>query len=1136
MNILDVLDPNLDLKKKYFVEASAGCGKTFAIENVYLRLLMDAESQFSIEDILVLTFTKEATLDLKRRIRASIQSAIFEIEDKVNSSRPFLAHLDKKNSKAISLALKEALANFDQAQIFTLHSFCYQMLKKFFLEAKLPLEFENQDSGPNLSLIETVVRDFFSFEFQHSDLSLNQLFLIKKYFKNDFKKLLRSCIQELSSEKHAFSLHKTQSLDELIDYLVQIKQRYNFQKELLEEDFSIYASQFKGTRTRSGEYKAVYKESIEAFIDLFFSQDRQNSIENFLLHAEAFFFFLSPENKKKKEQEKPLNYPSLLSVIHQDLQPLFVLHYSIDALFFRLINALKPLYLKTLEHQNLLTPQQLLIQFQNLIQNNEVTKQIAQLYQGVIVDEFQDTDDIQWDILNKIFIQHHSKNHPFFIVGDPKQSIYAFRDADIYTYLKAAKALGEENHYTLQTNYRSEPALIKALNDLFSYRSLNWFDLPKNQDSIAYIPINYAPKAKDTLKDSKASVHWMVYLEEKKSLSVPSKISEEHFFFPFMVNEIKRLNLEQGISYASIAILVRDRFQAARLKTYLSLCRLPYQAVRAEPIQGQPCVSLFLELFEATLYADQFAYLEKLFIHPYFFSETHLECQDYLFALVNMFSSLRHILFTDGMMSYFEALMSYKIEKESYGEFLLKVEGGLELYTDWQQIRDLCIEEEQKGETPFDLHLTLKKLSSSDVLVSDSRVKKSSLGEKAVHILTLHMSKGLEYDVVFPIGLMNIQKTKDLQVTIEQKGKRGVIPASYCSHSKQIYEKEINAEKLRQLYVAATRAKRKLYLPAYFQKDPSKDCSSPMSLFLNKKEFNAESLIAWVQEHPYMSYTKLTASKASIIEAFEQLHLTGPKSFNVSVTSSFCHSYSSLSKKKSQTIKNQLAPTDFGSEDKSIHTLPAGAQTGLLYHEIMQKIDFRADVDLTSFVKGSYYEPWQKVLEENIHSLLSMPIKAGDNVFCLKDLKPHQIHREIEFLYPADSLLNQDKTLKRGDYLTGYIDLICEYENQYYLFDYKTNWLGPSINSYQDLKIHFLENQYDLQASLYLLALKKYLKVKSQSDFEQLYGGCYYWFIRGLPSEDLLVNQAPWGQRGGGLYDAQVNLKLLKNEDLCAFQ
>jgi exodeoxyribonuclease V beta subunit len=126
---------------------------------------------------------------------------------------------------------------------------------------------------------------------------------------------------------------------------------------------------------------------------------------------------------------------------------------------------------------------------QERLSENSFVEAIRKKYQAVIVDEFQDTDPVQWNIFETLFFADSSKS--VYLVGDPKQSIYAFRSADIYTFLEAAKGFDTLQKAALTTNYRSMQGLLDGLNRLLCAKP--WMDLPKLGQQLD-VPLSKAAK------------------------------------------------------------------------------------------------------------------------------------------------------------------------------------------------------------------------------------------------------------------------------------------------------------------------------------------------------------------------------------------------------------------------------------------------------------------------------------------------------------------------------------------------------------------------------------------------------------------------------------------------------------------
>src|SRR5690606_14276244 len=115
-------------------------------------------------------------------------------------------------------------------------------------------------------------------------------------------------------------------------------------------------------------------------------------------------------------------------------------------------------------------------------------RQLRSRYPAALIDEFQDTDPVQYEIFRRIYGQSDETSSALFLVGDPKQAIYAFRGADVHAYLQAARE-GSGERWTLTTNYRSDPGFVAGLNHLFGR-----LEQPFLHPEIPYVPVEAAPK------------------------------------------------------------------------------------------------------------------------------------------------------------------------------------------------------------------------------------------------------------------------------------------------------------------------------------------------------------------------------------------------------------------------------------------------------------------------------------------------------------------------------------------------------------------------------------------------------------------------------------------------------------------
>lgn len=191
INRFDVLNRQLNIRKNYLLEASAGTGKTFSIENIVTRLLIEddfiTQQTTCLEQILVVTFTRAAARDLKLRIRSTLEKSLIILREQSQEGPDYLqAILEQGPQKITSAAqqLEQALAIFDQAHIYTIHGFCVRMLTQFVFESSFPMSAMGQEEkNLNHHDMHQIIRDFFRTQILPDIYSPAQLqILIKSHY------------------------------------------------------------------------------------------------------------------------------------------------------------------------------------------------------------------------------------------------------------------------------------------------------------------------------------------------------------------------------------------------------------------------------------------------------------------------------------------------------------------------------------------------------------------------------------------------------------------------------------------------------------------------------------------------------------------------------------------------------------------------------------------------------------------------------------------------------------------------------------------------------------------------------------------------------------------------------------------
>lgn len=815
MQRFDILDTELNIFQNTFLEASAGTGKTFAIEHLVVRLLMESEKPIELKEILAVTFTKEAAHEMKSRIRKKLETLLPENNPRV----------------------REALVNFDEIQVFTIHGFCHRMLTEFAFEAGAPVAL----SEPAQEMHQ-VVADFF----------------------------------RTGSAEYAEAVAD-----------VMKKCRYDVDKAI-------------------GKIVAAME---------------KNDPDPMVQECRARW---------------------LVKAARSD-------HFTFDDLLRKMEIALEA---------------------------EPFLEKVRAKYKAVIVDEFQDTDPVQWRIFDKLFV----RSHLIYLVGDPKQSIYGFRSADIYTYMRAAECIGAANKRYLDTNFRSSPPLIEKLNSLFIERP-DWISLPSLPGALQYHPVK---AGRTETKWGEDPIHYFgARGVQGRERSWPTKKMEEEKLFPFISSEILRLQKE--IKFSEMVVLIKDRFQAGRLQLHLNQWKIP------------------------SLIKQTFNLVES-----------------------RGFKTMEMLL---------KAADKQLFEEKGFALFFAEFKGDPALYLELRQTAEILMEQ---GFVGIEEHLHLMQELKKSNPETDERLKlRGEQGEDKVAIMTTFASKGLEFDVVFALGLASRHQAEEIDADRE-------------------------AEKMRQLYVAFTRSREKLYIPILYdeaQKPIPPGSGSPIELFFAGREVPTQ----WIGNIPIVPY----------VDEKKAIELTPPPKVELHFEPEYLTSFTAMSKSQGHGV---LAYETQDFSKKTAHTLPLGAETGVVLHTIFENHFQDRTIPLEEIILetliGTHLEGWEEVIEKMVQDTLSMPL-IGD--FSLNKLKEGEYFQEMEFLFPQENQL-----------IKGFIDLVFVKDDRFYIVDWKTNWLGPTEADYTDEKLHtaMLEHDYYLQAQLYREAVQRYVK---RLDF----GGIYYIFVRG---------------------------------------
>ena len=992
MKNFKVLDRNLKLHQNYLLEASAGTGKTFSIQNIVVRLLIESgehNDPINLPKILVVTFTKAAARDLKLRIRANIEQAIdFLQPDSLSDWAPdYLKALIERGEAEVHAAIKclqHALFTFDEAQIFTIHSFCSRMLNQFALESDMGFQARSsEESFPKSELIR-VVRDFFRTEIRLESYSRAQLEIM---LKQDLQKKLVGLIQK--GYDFAFYPPFKHIHAEFSASMLKLKKEFALSSEKMIEDFTSQAGSY---RNWSSETKEKTLEKVIRFARLFDQdewsvQELDGIISDGLVWVKALDTQLL--KKGKSAALKTLHYPLLTQKFEKELKPLIEEASDYSVLLARMAGDCRKLLIRYQQEEEKLSPDDVLRKMEGALNQPLFRSLVQSYYQAAIVDEFQDTDPLQWNIFERLFISENNKwKGHVYLVGDPKQSIYSFRQADIYTYLAAAQALGEEHCCSLNVNYRSQPLLVQALNTLFAAENLPHFiPLPKTASHLAYQPVQSAKHGAE-FEDERGAIHF--FIADGQAFKKPKLDDfEEDVFFPFIVQEMIRLRKQKGMAFRQFAVLVRDGYQALRLADFFDRAAIPYLNQKVPHLADSPALQALIDMIRAVLRPQDRGAIRTALGSP-LMGWTHAELMHdpCIEKVLFQFQLLRICLLEKGFAAFFQGvLQTIRLQDgEKIVHRILSREGGLKFYRDLQQIADIVVENQYRewnspeGIVPFlDQFQTWAKNE-------DERGKRfQDPSTEGVRILTLHMSKGLEFEIVFALGLVKRSEINDDLIPVEREGHTFLSPATANEEDYRHFCEESDAEKMRLLYVALTRAKQQLYIPMalHWIEDLNIGGASPMDLFLarlgkpkldyqdlyqhlkNEWGKNLFEFLAKEGKHPLMTYSlhQEPISKFSLEEPVDLSRtLHPPQEVRVPGKAIYMTSFSSLShqaeyKAAERTATPLPSPKDYECRIKDVNTLPANSETGLLIHRILETTAFDNFKKLPASFTSSSFNP-----------------------------------------------------------------------------------------------------------------------------------------------------------------------------------
>ncbi|MCL2761081.1 MAG: exodeoxyribonuclease V subunit beta [Desulfuromonadales bacterium] len=1030
------------------IEASAGTGKTFTIAGIYLRLIL--EQNIKVDEILVVTFTDAATMELRDRIRKRLREGLIALQQG-ESNDPFLQELfRKKLPDDAEFRISQAIASFDQAAIFTIHGFCQRMLAESCFE--------------NGSL-----------------------------FNVELKKDQSIILQEIAEDYWRLKLYNSSPI---------------FSEQVINKKFTLSALQNIGK-----SYNIVRTSKI--IPDL--PPDQTDFDQWFTALKYDFLNYILNELDKRKKENNIRFFDDLLIDLHSALD--------------------------------------------NKGDGEALARQLALKFKAALIDEFQDTDSVQYGIFDRIFPVNGPSRLIF--VGDPKQAIYSFRGADIFSYMAAS--LSCEKVYTLSENWRSTERLVEGINAIFNVEYPDF--APFVFQEIKYIPVDSALNEQRAICQSgKSDISPLkIWFVPRDSSGKPLNKGDAYKYLSEGVGDeiANLLNLaDEGlleidrnkVSPSDIAVLVRTNEQGRIIRKALTTRNIPSTISRGGDVFKSDEAKEILWMLCAIAEPGNDTLIRRGVTTGLWGMNgnsltENLNNNSWEETLSQLYG-LHKVWNSSGIIAMFASLFSKRNVRErslalSGGEGERRLTNILHLV---ELLHQAAIEE-QFGMDSL-VSWFSEQLEESQIEEAEMRLETD---DQAVKIVTIHKSKGLEYPIVFAPFLWSETSDKNLDkngiLFFHDEYRKSIVDlgSENIESNRKIASVEKLSESARLVYVALTRAASRCYFVWGGFRDGEKSALFHLLHPESKGDFPSdEKMLYDLERLSEASNSAISvelfkrADKVKVNRSYELEFKIACREFKGEIEENWrVTSFSGLSRnvadKVTELPDRDESSVSVDSENRESQTdhnmLPKGIATGIMLHEIFEKLDFTASdrniMEQTvsdTLEKNMFEKKWQSSVLDIIDKTLNTKLSDGIFSFRLSDIPLSQRLTEMEFFLPLDYISSSkfsdlirkwDKSIPTEIVETvqnlnfkvikgaihGFIDLVFIHQDKYYIVDWKSNYISsaPSEYSQEKLAKDMVKHSYPLQYLLYTVALNNYLKSRIPGySYEKHFGGVFYIFLRGV--------------------------------------
>lgn len=1048
----------------YVIAASAGTGKTYTLEHLVLDRIVEWE--VDIDEILVVTFTRRATAEMKGRVREMLEQVLRRWEQAgggVEFEEPAEEEASWEIDADAAENVRHALDAFGDASISTIHAFCQEVLSDYAFSSGQLFDAELVDSD----------------------------------------ELFEECFYEVLRERLAVETPHRKWLEALLEAGGDLQDLAGHLQKICSQDPEILPE-----REKVGLRGPPSDEAI---------RDDDGDLDQGKIYTACWHLFREPlaeRVERKKREQGLLTYDDLLTEVRDRL-------------------------------------------------DDGLADFLREQYKVVLVDEFQDTDPVQWEIFQRTFLQDDSDGE-LIVIGDEKQSIYGFRGADVETYRTAVGDEGFAGHVELPFNYRSTPELIAAYDRFFEASFFGddgypGVDAPKKEEEreerdlrgaigdepIEVLHLNPPVEAKLSKKEAQGA-----FVERTADQIEDLLADDEYTFVP--TDESEERALEPGDIY----VLTRTNREADEVGDALATRGISHSFFRKPGLFDTDEALEVIRLLRGIARPSDRSRRRKAMLTPFFgirldellvYEQGDTNDRMPREQLENWHRISKEREYT----SLFQTIMreSGVVRRE------LVDSAGERRLTNYRHLFEWLLEKAAGTQVPLeqlaDLLYRYREGFESDDEEEGSDLQRLETDRSSVQIMTIHKCKGLSAEVVFVCGGLSLRDDKNYNRDLKlftYNHEDADVRRDLAFHRKgqtsddvdAAFQQYVREEIERLFYVAITRARAKVYLPYVGPEHDHGNWNSKSELRIlldgltdlmgpelsNPPDgFEVDEFdLSDVELEPDLPVLVESADFLDEIAGLDELvSLHPPRRPGIGMG---VETFDQLRKRRCRTNESYSSlashATDRGEAVEETHEmpLPKSIQAGNFLHKTLELLDYTSARDVNDWEAwlnvstgdrtvreliveqleaNGFDDEYLEYSAERIYRALQTPLETtGDTLVPpLAEIPFERTAREVDFVVPVPACVDGQS----DGYLNGEIDLVFEHDGRVYVADWKSDTRIGGTRYDRETLGDYIEREYREQRAVYTTALVRMLGIEEERDYEERFGGFFYLFVRGMSPE-----------------------------------